>query len=424
MFAAADILINFFEYTGLSPFTFKQKKSYQTFSTIISTTISLLAITINFLIGTESYEITKNNSLAELSGVLVYFLFTFNAIIIILESFLKRQNYHLMYKSFLNINHFYQVNLPIHLLKQTKNLYIIKTITILLLFLFLKIIFLFQLDLNELNETTLYWLLSTYPMILIRLRCVQCMFYVNWLHDQLNLLHNQMECILNDIDRNKKFFAGHEQQYNIDRRRRRIKTSSNEQLLLLKRINFMKIIYGKLWKIIVLYNDTFGISLLIVTIQTLIDLVIYPYWIMAGIENLIPSRIIQDSIMLLFSSVMLAVVLFFICDNCAKKAQIISNCARKLLLKYNHVIDGDDKILLCQEFVLQTIHQPFDVSANGIFYVNLSLLVSVCIYIFLNLYMFFNLYLFIYLFISFSSKKKGLGINGYISGHTDSNSTK
>lgn len=168
-----------------------------------------------------------------------------------------------------------------------------------------------------------------------------------------------MECTLNAIELNKFVVAA----VGID-----LKYASEYNEIL-----WAKKVYGRLWQIRNLLNKTFGLSLLAVSIQSLVELVIYPYWMFAVWELSIKQQSIDQAIWLFFPSIVLVAMLCLACDCCTQKAVQIGYCVRNILMQTNsHGLNG-----IGSDFILQTIHQPFSITANGICKFDLSLPVSV-----------------------------------------------
>lgn len=139
-----------------------------------------------------------------------------------------------------------------------------------------------------------------------------------------------------------------------------------------KEIVWAKIIYGRLWKIRNQLNRAFGLSLLAVCVQRLAELVIYPYWIFFVLwQEIGQQQELVDAYALMLTCFVLMVTLFSACDNCTQEGERVDLGVRQILLKTNdlNTIGGN--------FVLQTIHQPFSITANGFFTINLNTVVMV-----------------------------------------------
>lgn len=128
----------------------------------------------------------------------------------------------------------------------------------------------------------LYVLHMLIPIILLRLRCLQNVFYVDLINYFLCTIIDNLKFILNhnEGDGTLKF-----QYLLVDYKYawRNIERSRYEQICILKEI------YGKLWDISNLINDSFGWSLLAIITQSFIEFTTYGYWMFLSLENIIEN---------------------------------------------------------------------------------------------------------------------------------------
>lgn len=99
-----------------------------------------------------------------------------------------------------------------------------------------------------------YYIHLILPIFIIRVRCVQNMFYVDLIKEKLNLINQKLEDIIKKNRDKMAFilFADKLQKFE----KRDMKTSLYDQLMTLKQV------YGKVWDVSNLINDCFGWSLL------------------------------------------------------------------------------------------------------------------------------------------------------------------
>lgn len=176
---SVDILAFIFQLCGLAPYT-QKTKAYRTICTLITTTLSALAIGMINYYGIEYLIFSAKNNLERISGIWIYFLFTVNAIVVILESLGKRDRHLTILQSFNSIDDLYRVKFTlskrIHCERISKR-FPFKTLASLILYVLLKIAFVARLPLVD--EWSIYWLRLMYPMALISLRTIQFVFYVD-----------------------------------------------------------------------------------------------------------------------------------------------------------------------------------------------------------------------------------------------------
>lgn len=99
-----------------------------------------------------------------------------------------------------------------------------------------------------------YYIHLLLPIFIIRVRCIQNMFYVDLIKEKLRLMNQKLEDIIKKNRDKMAFilFADKLQKFE----KKDMKTSLYDQLMTLKQI------YGRVWDISNLINDCFGWSLL------------------------------------------------------------------------------------------------------------------------------------------------------------------
>lgn len=111
-----------------------------------------------------------------------------------------------------------------------------------------------------------YYLHLILTISIIRIRCIQNMFYVDLIKEKLNLMNQKLEDIITKTHDKMAFILFADKLQKFDKKDS--KTTLYDQLMTLKQI------YGKIWDVSNLINDCFGWSLLAI-VQFLFSI----YWL-------------------------------------------------------------------------------------------------------------------------------------------------
>lgn len=96
-----------------------------------------------------------------------------------------------------------------------------------------------------------YYLHLILPIFIIRIRCIQNMFYVDLIKEKLNMMNKKLEEIIARNRDKMAFILVADKLQKFDKKKEP-KTALYDQLMTLKQI------YGKIWDISNLINDCFG----------------------------------------------------------------------------------------------------------------------------------------------------------------------
>jgi hypothetical protein len=152
---------------------------------------------------------------------------------------------------------------------------------------------------------------------IIRLRCLQNMFYVDLMNDKLNLMNKKLRDIINrNHDKLSLILFPEQMMKQRKDTKGGIKNSSlYEQLLSLKQI------YGKIWDITNLINDCFGWSLLVIVTEYFIEFTSNGYWLFLALVQNQDKSIAILSLCSIFPIVILLTVFAYSCYQCSENAQ-------------------------------------------------------------------------------------------------------
>lgn len=270
-------LVVFFQFFGLAPFARDQNLSRILY---IYSLIHLFAIIMVFVSGVFINDIFTDNfgSLSTIVGGLVFSGLIFCHFLVVLHAFTSRKEQMEIFDKFDQIDNIFQKKLNstikyVELKKKYRNKIIIVSVILLII----KGIFIGAILFNLTNPS--YWMHCFYSLFVIRVRCIQNMFYVDVVTDKVEMINTKLnELISLDKDKNNKIIFLERYQNNDFKI---YKKPIYDQVQLLKQA------YGFVWDITNLINDSFGWSLLAITTQGFIEFTSNGYWLFLSLEGLI-----------------------------------------------------------------------------------------------------------------------------------------
>lgn len=202
-----------------------------------------------------------SESLSLLVGGLVFIGLLVTHFINILQAFASRHEQMMIYQKFDEIDFLLQNQLLVNINygRLRKRLYI-KYFIIMSIVIAIHTTSIVSVSINGLSFR--YYVHLILPVFIVRIRCIQNMFYVDLIKEKLDLMNQKLEDIVKKNRDKMAFimFADKLQKFE----KKDTKTTLYEQLMTLKQI------YGKIWDVSNLINDCFGWSLLaIVTLLCL-----------------------------------------------------------------------------------------------------------------------------------------------------------
>lgn len=327
--------IIFFQLFAIAPFS---KNSLYNYLLIIYSFCSLFAIIMIFISGIFINDVIQENSLSALVGGLQFFGLILTHMIIVVQAFLTRQNQMEIIDKLTEIDNIFQNKLYIEIpYNKIRRKYVIKNSIIICILIIIKLYFIITLLISE-SSSNYYWLHCYYSILVIRLRCIQNMFYVDMIRDRLDYINEKLTGIVYHTKKNDiKFILlmdDDKYQYRRGRKRNQQYPNNNnnnddyynsintkgptyEQIIILKQI------YGKIWDICNLINDSFGWSLLAITTQYFIDFTSNSYYLFLAIANIVPDDTAMDSICLLIPIVFQLSILAYSCYKCSQSVSFI-----------------------------------------------------------------------------------------------------
>lgn len=152
---------------------------------------------------------------------------------------------------------------------------------------------------------------SVYPLLLIKIRCIQIIFYVDVVRDRLNTISD----IVNHVINCERELA-HENTMEIIYLSEEINTGIMENVELVS----LKKIYSILWDINCLMDDCFGWSLLLICIQYFVRLTTSCYWLYLIVSREFTNNEQYDA---LCDIITILSILWLICNGCQKCTQTV-----------------------------------------------------------------------------------------------------
>lgn len=215
---------------------------------------SLLLIVGIFCSAFFIYPVLQDSeALSLLVGGLVFIGLLITHFLNILQAFASRSDQMMIYQKFDEIDHLLQNQLLVNIdyARLRKRLYI-KYFIIMVILIAIHTTSIVSVSINGLSFR--YYVHLILPIFIIRVRCIQNMFYVDLMQNKLNLVNQKLDDIIKKNRDKMAFVLFADKLQKFDKKD--LKTTLYEQLMTLKQI------YGKVWDVSNLINDCFGWSLL------------------------------------------------------------------------------------------------------------------------------------------------------------------
>lgn len=190
-----------------------------------------------------------SKDLSLLVGGLVFNGLLITHIVNIIQAYTSRHDQMMIYQKFDEIDYMLQNQLlvTINYASLRKRL-LIKYFTIEFVLVIIQVISIVSTVINDLFF--LYYVHLIFTIFIIRIRCIQNMFYVDLIKEKLNLMNAKLKDIIAKNRDKMIFILAAEKLQKFDKKN--VKTSLYDQLMTLKQI------YGKIWDVSNLINDCFG----------------------------------------------------------------------------------------------------------------------------------------------------------------------
>lgn len=196
----------------------------------------------------------EDNSLSVLVGGLVFVGILLTHLMNIFQAFTSRNEQAEIYRKFDQIDMLLSSDLFININYAAVRKRLFKKYSLIsLILLSIHVVSIASVAINGLFFS--YYIHLIFPVIVIRFRCIQNMFFVDLVKEKLQLLNEKLEKDVIQRNNDKIFLI-------VERFQKRDKKSLNTSLY--DTIMVMKTVYGKIWDITNLCNDCFGYSLLFI----------------------------------------------------------------------------------------------------------------------------------------------------------------
>lgn len=239
--------VNTFQLFSLFPFSSNAVgnillKFYSVFNILL-----VVAIFVSAFFFFPVLEDSKDLSL--LVGGLVFNGLLITHIINILQAFTSRHDQMMIYQKFDEIDYMLQNKLLVTInYSSLRQRLLIKYFVIEFVLAMIHVTSIVSTVIN--NLFFMYYLHLIIPIFIIRVRCIQKIFYVDLIKEKLKLMNKKLEEIITKNRDKMVFVLASEKLQKFDKKY--TKTSLYDQLMTLKQI------YGKIWDVSNLINDCFG----------------------------------------------------------------------------------------------------------------------------------------------------------------------
>lgn len=282
---------------------------YSVFSILLVFGIFFSAIFIN--------KVLEDNTLS--TAVAYSFLFSILSthLIIVLQSLFYRKTQMKLIQKFSYVDRLFNTKLDIFLsYHREKRALLIRFMSLVFIFVAIKIGLITHLHyMNRLNS---FWYHCLFSIWIMRLRCVQVLFFVYSLRSRLILVNDKVNEIL--TARNIQTTNARQLHQNNDNRNVVfVLDTSNAKYSTYDRLLNLKQIYGELYEICELINITFGWSLLAIITQCFIDFTSNSYWTFLALEQQSPDIANAiDCVSLLIPIVIILSLMAYYCSSCTR----------------------------------------------------------------------------------------------------------
>lgn len=299
--------IIFFYLFGLAPISDNQRLRYILY---INSFFQISLITYIFTSVTFLQSAAEESALSTIVNYLFLAGITSTHLIIMLQAFFARKEQFSLLKTFAEADVLLKKKLKYksRYAHERHSIWLKFLIFATVLFL-VKACFIYRLYFSPYGE---FWIPCYYSFFILRLRCLQILFYVFLLTHRLNVVSELLsEFTCSDTflcEKQKDFFL-------LDPSI--AKSSKFERLLHIKQI------YGKLYDINGLINDSFGWSLLVMFAQNFIGFTSYGYWLFATINDKVVDYNFAIICICLITPVIISItVLTYSCNTCSNAVSL------------------------------------------------------------------------------------------------------
>lgn len=279
---------------------------YSIFSISIVFGIFLSAIYIN--------KVLEDNTLS--TAVAYSFLLSILAthLIIVLQSLFYRKSQMKLIQKFSNVDRLFSTKLQISMSYQKeKTAMFIRFSSLLFAFVSIKVALMFHLHYS--GRLSNFWYHCLFSIWIMRLRCVQVLFFVYLMRARLILISDKVKEILAAKTNNTNQFDIIGDTRNIVF----VLDTSAAKYSVYDRLLSLKQIYGELYEICELINNQFGWSLLAIITQCFIDFTSNSYWTFLALEQQKPDiGNAINCVSLLIPIVIILSLMAYYCSSCSR----------------------------------------------------------------------------------------------------------
>lgn len=288
---------------------------------IINSVFSIHSVFATFVSAIFVFDVINDNSLSNVIAYLLLLSVLATHLVIVMQSLFYRAAQMKLLDKFAYVDHLLNTKLNIMpSYRKQKREILVRIVIFSIALAIIHIGLIAQLYLFEFLDS--YWYHNFYSMWIMRLRCIQMLFFVYLLKLRLKLLTKKMQEILDSSN-------SHDTNHRIDKAKTLSNSrnvifvldteTSNTKEHLFDRLLFLKQIYGELHEVCELINQTFGWSLLAIFTQSFIEFTSHSYWIFLGMENTSKQYPMSSvSMSLLIPIVLILSTLAYYCSSCAR----------------------------------------------------------------------------------------------------------
>lgn len=273
---------------------------------IIYSVASIFSVFAIFLSATIIYDEIVDITLSNAVGRSMQISILATHLIIVTQSLFSRITLKQIILKFVNVDRLLKIRLNNSIAyNQEKRAIFIRILFIIIVLLTIKFIFIIHHSMVVNDRYIRFWIHNLYSIWIMRLRCIQVLFFVYLLRARLNMLIEQLKKTAEES--NGKLSPQHIV----------ISTISHRKRKLFGRMKSVKQIYSELHDTSELINIAFGWSLLAITTESFITFLSNSYWLFRVLEAKMETYYILDCIFLITPITIILIIMAYYCSSCS-----------------------------------------------------------------------------------------------------------
>lgn len=260
-------------------------------------------------------DVIQENNLSSVVSLSFLFSAIFTHLIVLLQAFVYRSKQIKLFEIFHNVDKLFRNKLQSHNLYAREKRQLFRQLSIILsILLTIKICLIISVA-----SYAIFWYHCLYSIFIIRVTCIQIIYFVNLLKNRLVLVDEKLKEIIIGQSIANNGISIYSDKQALRQNIIFILDNSYSKCTIYERLIYLKRVYGKLYEICEVINQAFGWSLLAITAQGFIDFTGCSYWTFLALEQTNQSFYkVTFNIYLLVPTVVILTAMASYCSSCAQ----------------------------------------------------------------------------------------------------------